>query len=89
MANVAELAAAVEVEGLPQAQAGLSAFGRSVDAAGKAQGGAADQSAKHDAALRKVGTGALAMGGLITAGVGLAVMTTAEFDKALSGVAAV
>lgn len=88
-ATVAELAAAVSVEGVTEAEAGLSSFGASVDAAGQKQGTAAQQSAAHDASLRKVGNTALAMGGLMVAGFGLAIGSTLSFDKAMSGVGAV
>jgi len=87
--TVAELAAAVSVEGLDEAERGLDQFGRKIDETGQKQTTAAKQSADHDAALKKVGNTALITGGLITAGIGMAIGVTANFDKALSGVAAV
>lgn len=88
-ATVAEIAAAVEIQGIDQAERDLDTFGRKIDETGQKQQQSTQRSMAHDQALRKVGNTALITGGLIDAGMVLAIGTTMEFDKALSGVAAV
>lgn len=88
-ATISQLKAEVVVEGADQAKRDIAAVGDEIDRQGKRSTSAADQTAKHDAALTKLGGGAMIAGGALLAGFGLAVGAAASFDKAMSGVGAV
>ena len=88
-ATISQLKAEVVVEGADQAQRDIAKVGDEIDRQGKRSTDAADMTQRHDAALTKLGTGAMITGGALLAGFGLAVGAAANFDKAMSGVGAV
>lgn len=88
-ATISQLKAEVVVEGADEAKRDIAAVGDEIDRQAKRSTSAADMTKRHDAALTKLGTGAMVAGGALLAGFGLAVGAAANFDKAMSGVGAV
>lgn len=86
MATVAELAAEISVDGVPESERDLDRFGKKVDETAQKQQDSTKKSADHDAALRRVGTGALVAGGALLAGFGLGAHAAEQLDTALAPV---
>lgn len=89
MVTSTEILVALGVEGVQESRRGIESVADAVERLRKEQGPATTQSAKYDQSLRDVGQGALLAGGGLLAGFGTAVYASANFDQALSGVAAV